>query len=173
MLIQPDSSLKLKWCENRIAVANELCLLVPSGPKQALWTYLSPVRRPCSGTWSVSHFPPTSRQLERSHRSRDQVENDHHVFIFFVFCTCTHALKMHTTSSQTHRHEDSTHAQFTCIWMQMKKLQEPKHTKAHCLTNTSIPYTPCVDLSYYIALLLPIGRAHSVLKCWFKLSFEG
>lgn len=63
LLMQPDSSLKLKWCENRIAVANELCLLLPSGTKQGLWTHLSNVEalfwdtlRSLWRPWACSHW---------------------------------------------------------------------------------------------------------------------
>lgn len=76
MLMQPEGALKLKWCENRIAVANELCLLVPSGPNEPFEHASPPVRRPCSGPQSLRRSPPFSRQLECSQRSADQAEAD-------------------------------------------------------------------------------------------------
>lgn len=77
MLMQPEGSLKLKWCENRIAVANELCLLVPSGPNEPFECAFPTMRRPCSGPWSLWYcYPLPLRQPKSSQSSRDRAEID-------------------------------------------------------------------------------------------------
>lgn len=63
------SSLKFKWCENRIAAANEPCLLLPSGAKQGLWTHLSNVGAPFWGTLRSLEHPRA-----HSHWGRDPVK---------------------------------------------------------------------------------------------------
>lgn len=72
--MQPEGSLKLKWCKNRISVANELCLLVPPGPNEPFEHVSPPARRPCSGLPSLRRAPPFPRQLGSSQRSGVQAE---------------------------------------------------------------------------------------------------
>lgn len=81
--MQLDSSLKLKWCENRIAVANELCLLVPLGPNEPFEHASPPARKPCYGPWSPWPSPPFFTSAGGSQRSWDQADTDRKGKMFF------------------------------------------------------------------------------------------
>lgn len=94
-----SSSLKLKWCENRIVAANEPCLLLPSGAKQGLWTHLSNVGAPF---WDT--LRSLERPWERSHWGRDPVKTSS-LYTLVESYTCNHKQSNVHTELSTHAYQ--------------------------------------------------------------------